>query len=219
MKNVVRILLLLLVLTASCGKGTTTDGVETIDTIPLLMTRIRQCSRLYTAECRVHKIVTHGDNLQIDGRLLHKDFAVDIPLGQRSVAIPIDATVKASIDFSDFSEANLRREDGKIEVVLPDPHLVLTSTRIDHQAIRQYVAMTRRQFSDAELSQYEQEGRQAIIRDLAHMGIIETARQGAAAVLVPLFQQLGFADEDITVTFRKNYGIRDIPSLLYKPTD
>ena len=36
-------------------------AVKAIDTVPMLITQVQQCAKLYTAEYRVHKIVTHDD--------------------------------------------------------------------------------------------------------------------------------------------------------------
>ena len=204
----------LLFMAVACRGGHDAGLPEVTDTLPLMIQQIRQCSKLYTAEYRVHKIVTHSDNVQLDGRLLHKDFNVDIPLGDRRVAIPIDATIKAYIDFSNFDESSVVRNGEDIEIILPDPRIVLTSTRIDHAAIRQYVPMLRSNFSDEELAAYERQGLQAIINDIAHMGIIETSRHSAAATLIPMLEQLGYGEEHITVTYRRHFGLRDIKMLV-----
>lgn len=214
MKRIALLLLLALAVLCSCGGREDRVEVEQVDTLSVLMTQIRQCSRLYSAEYMVRKIVTHDDNLQFSGEILQKDFSVDVPMSRRKVAIPISASVKAYIDFSDFSPDRVSRHDGKIEIFLPDPKIMLTATRIDHDAIRQYVPLIRSNFSDEELSHYEQQGRQAIINDIAHMGIIETARQSAASTLIPMLSELGYDEQDITITFRRDFGIRDIPSLI-----
>ncbi|MBQ8047133.1 MAG: DUF4230 domain-containing protein [Prevotella sp.] len=198
----------------SCDRKQAVSPAEHLDTIPVLTMHIQQCSRLYTAEYMVHKIVTHSDKLQIDGSIIHKDFNFDLPLGKRKIAIPIDASVKAYVDFEEFSEKDIKIDGENIEITLPDPKIALTSTRIDHQAIKQYVAITRSRFSDEELTLYEQRGRESIIEDIPHMGIIETARQSAASILVPMIKEMGFEEQHITVSFRKHFGIRDIPSLL-----
>ena len=41
--------------------------------------------------------------------------------------------------------------------------MVLTGTRIDHKKLKQYVSLTRSNYSDAELTQLEQQGRESII--------------------------------------------------------
>ena len=42
----------------------------------------------------------------------------------RKVAIPMDATLKAYVDFSGFSAKNVNRQGDKIEIILPDPKVM-----------------------------------------------------------------------------------------------
>ena len=187
---------------------------ERIDTIPMMVMQIQKCSRLYSAEYQLHKIITYHDSRKLKGSILSQDFRFDLPLGKRKIAIPIEATVKAYIDFSDFSEKNVSRHGDKIEIILPDPKVVLTSTRINHDEVKQYVAFLRRNFSDEELTSYEHEGREAIIQELPQLGIIEMARQSAASTLIPMIEQMGFSEGDVKITFRKNYSVNDFKTLL-----
>ena len=185
-----------------------------IDTVPMLIMQAQKCSKLYTAEYRVHKIVTHDDALRLKGSLLKKQFDIKLPMADRKIAIPIDAKLKAYIDFSDFSEKNIERDGKKITIVLPDPQVSMTSSKIDQKNVRQYVALTRSDFSDAELADYQQQGRKAIIESIPKMGILESAQRNAAKVLVPMLKELGYAEEDITIAFRKQYGPKDMFSIL-----
>ncbi len=193
-----------------------TDGsqptalMQGVDTVPLLITQVQQCSKLYTAEYRVHKIVTHDDVVRLKGTLLKRDFNIKMPLGDRKVAIPIDAKLKAYIDFSRFSEANIERQGRKITIILPDPQVTMTSSKIDQKNVKEYVSLTRAHFSDAELASFQQQGREAIIADIEKMGIIETAQANAAKVLVPMLTRLGYDEADITIAFRKDLKLDKI---------
>ena len=197
---------------------TKTAKTERVDTMQMLVMQVQKCSKLYTTEFHVHKIVTHDDQLALKGKLFSKDYNINLPLGKRKVAIPVDATMKAYVDFADFSKANVRRDSTHIEIVLPDPHIVLTSSRINHEDVKEYVALMRRDFTDDELANYEQQGRNAIIKDMANSDIIERARAGAANTLVPLLRQMGFEEEHITVTFRKDFTPKEIEQLIDKST-
>jgi hypothetical protein len=137
-----------------------------------------------------------------------------MPLGDRKIAIPMDATLKAYIDMSQFSEKNVEREDGKIIITLPDPQVVMTSSKIDQKNIKEYVGLVRSHFTDAEMTNYEQQGRAAIIETIPQLGIIPTAQENAARVLVPLIAQMGYEEKDIIIQFRKEYGLKDIQSLI-----
>ena len=176
-----------------CKDNGKTDDVQRkdIDTIPMMVQQIKECSRLYTAEYKVHKIVTHSDTTKISGKILGKEMSLSMPGGRRKVAIPIDATLKAYIDFADFSEDNVTRDGDMIRITLPNPHVVMTSSRIDHEGIKKYVSLIRRDFSDEELSHYEKQGRADIIADIPKLGILGSARRSAATQLLPIISMLG----------------------------
>lgn len=190
----------------NCGNGNEPGDTATarIDTIPYMMTRMQQVSRLNTAELKVHKIITHDDIMKLSGTVLGKELSVNIPAGKRKVAIPLYATIKASIDLTKLTADDFLRYGDKIEVLLPQPDVVITETHIDHEGIKQYVALTRSRFSDEELLSYERQGRAAIERDIPSMNITAVAKESAARQLVPIIQAMGFAEENITISFRND---------------
>ena len=195
------------------------DTPAAIDTIPTLITQVKKCSRLYTAEYKMHKIITHNDEVRAKGKILNHEYDVALPVGERKVAIPVDATIKAYIDFGDFSERNIKRNGRKMEILLPDPHVQLTASRINHGEIRKYVAMMRQNFSDAELANYEQQGRKAIINDIPRLDITDMAKESATKIIVPFFVGMGFNEEDITVTFRKDFTAKEIIRMVDPTTE
>lgn len=184
----------------SCGNSTGKDD-NVVDTIPMMVQQIKECSKLYTAEYHVHKIVTHSDTIKLKGKLMGNDVDMPLPGGKRKIAIPINATLKAYIDFSKVTEEDIHKDGSKIEIVLPQPEVILTASSIDHDAIKQQVSLLRSDFSDEELATYEQKGRQAILNDISHLGIQTTAQRSAAKLLIPIISQLGFKEEDVTITF------------------
>lgn len=199
----------------SCKGEAASDAEEPVDTLSMLVMQVQKCSRLYTTEYRVHKIVTYNDVVKLRGRLLSRDYNVQLPLGDRKVAIPMDATLKGYVDFSGFSAANVQRSaDGKIVITLPDPRVAMTDTKIDQKGIREYVSLTRAHFSDSELSAFEQQGRDAIIASIPQMGIIETARQSAARQIIPIVVGLGYREQDVTISFSRDFGAGDIRRLI-----
>mgnify|MGYP002852063729 CR=1 FL=1 len=192
---------------AACHDGSESrnDGITQsvgTDSLPSLVIQIQQCSRIYTTEYHIHKIITHDDVLRLRGNIMGRNVNIPLSIGDRKIAIPMDATLKAYVDMSQFSERNVERRDSIIIITLPDPQVELTSTRIDQQNIREYVGIVRSHFSDAEMSNYEQQGRQAIIESIPEMNIVATAQQHAAQVLIPLIHQTGFAEENIIIQFR-----------------
>ena len=193
----------LLFVMVSCkgGDANVEENVESVDTIPMMLQQIRQCSKLYTAEYKVHKIITHDDVVSLEGKALGKAFSLELPVGKRKVAIPLNATMKAYIDMSQIKDDDIKRDGEKIEIVLPKPHVVMTSSSIDHDGVKQYVAVLRKNFSDEELSNYEAQGRKAIIADIPKTNILEMAKTGAANLLIPIVSQMGFKQENVTITF------------------
>ena len=196
------------------GEKEQAHAYQAVDTLPMLIMQVQKCSKLYTAEYRVHKIITHDDALRLKGSVLQRQFNFKIPLADRKIAIPMDAKLKAYIDFSQFSERNIERDGDKITILLPDPQVTMTSSRIDQKHVKQYVALTRANFSDAELADYQQQGRAAIIAGIPEMGILETAQANAAKVLVPMLTAMGYKEENITIAYRKQYEAKDIMTLL-----
>lgn len=198
-------LLGLMLILSACGSHHQDDtkAVAT-DTIPML-TQLQSCARLYTTEYQIHTIVTHSDTTHISGRGILGSLRINLPMTSRHVAIPIDATVKGYVDMGKLSEQNIRKSGDKITVILPDPNIMLTATKVDHKQTKQFVKLFGRNFSDAELSSFERQGRDSIITTLPQTGIIENARINATRILVPLLQQLGYKEENITITFRKEF--------------
>ena len=197
--------------TASVTKGDasspTSDStaVTKEEKVGKLVEAVQKCSRLYCVEYKMHKIVTHDDELKLKGSVLGIDYDIPIPAGSRSIAIPIEATIKCYIDFSDFSEANVEYDGDRLEITLPDPQVELTSTKINHDDVQEYVALLRSKFSDAELSGYEKEGRDLIIKQIPSLKLAERSRVSASRILLPLLEQLDLGAEDIVITFRQGF--------------
>ncbi len=213
MKQILPFILFLAIIgmASSCSSEQTENAEPVVtDTLPSLIMQIQKTSRLYTTEYHIHKIVTHDDVVRLKGNFLSKDFDIPLPLGERKVAIPMDATLKAYIDFSDFSEKNIERHGDKITILLPDPKITLTSSKINQKEIKEYVGLTRSHFTDKELTNYEQQGRKAILDNVPNMGLIQTAQENAARVLVPMLTQMGYQEENITIAFRKNLSIQQL---------
>lgn len=205
---------MILVFSACSQKQPTEEKANVIDTIPVMVMQIQKCSRLYTAEAHVHKIITHDDQLDLKGSFMKKDFNIHIPGSNRKVAIPMDATIKAYVDFEGFSQKNVSRKGDKIEIILPDPKLVLTNSKIDHKAVKQYVSLTRSDFTDAELTKLEQQGRQSIINDIPNIDLMEQAQFSAANTLIPMLIDMGFKEENIKISFRKKFTLQDLKGFI-----
>ena len=199
------VLCLMLLIGFLIGSHRKTDKapVASIDTIPVLAQRISDCSRLYTAEYQLHKIVMYDDPAVVDGKLFNHDIHINLPLGTRCIAIPVTATAKAYIDMNRLTADNIHRHGDKVEIILPDPEVTLTATRIDHEGIMQEVSLLRSRFTDDDITTIQQQGRKDIINSLPSTDILADARQSAARQLIPIIVRMGFREENVTITFRR----------------
>lgn len=206
------IVLCLSLLSACRGEETKAEAVR-VDTLSLVM-QVKECARLYTAEYEVHKLVLKDDPLRVKGNLFQRAFDVKVPIGERKVMIPLDVTLKAYIDFTGFDEKNVLRSGDRIVVTLPDPRVVVISSRINHDEVKQFVSLTRSDYTSAELADFTRQGEDEILASVPQLGILEMARENAAHVLVPMLTRLGYDERNIVISFRKDFTTADMPLLL-----
>lgn len=179
------------------------------DSIGELVSRVRATDRLYTSEYQVHKLVSFDDVMRLRGSILGKKYDVRLPQGDRKVLIPVDAVIKGYIDFEGFSKDNVKVDSGRVTVILPDPAVELTSTKIDHRNIKEFVSLTRMSFTQAELSELERQGRAVIVASIPQMGIVDDARRSAYDVIAPMLMAMGYSPENITIEFRTRFTPED----------
>ena len=211
-----RIFFILFFLLFFIACGSDKEKVEAVvekkatDDIPMLVRDIRKCSRLYTSEYNIRKIVTYSDEPRLKGKVLGHEVDMKIPVGDRKIAIPMNVTLKGYIDFSDFSERNVRKEGERIIVTIPQPQVIVASSKIDQAGIKEYVSMMRSRFSDAELAEFEKQGRQSVINSIPRLDIKETAAVNAAKILIPMIVKMGYDEKMITIELRnEELGIRN----------
>lgn len=119
-KNLFCLLLCVVVLTITMGYllgrhyAKPKPVAAAVDTIPVLATRIAECSKLYTSEYELHKIILYDDPAAISGQFLNHDIHINLPLGKRRIAIPVKATAKAYVDMGQLTPANIRRYGDRI---------------------------------------------------------------------------------------------------------
>ena len=196
---------------ASCG-----DGHEAIrpqaatDTTAWLVMQVNRCSRLYTAEMQIHKLVTHSDDVRLKGRLLSSDYDMRLPVGDRKAVVPIDVTLKAYVDLGRFDSTCVARQGRRIVLTLPDPVVIVTASKVDHRGVRQYVDPLRSRYTDVELSDMARQGVDTIVSHIGRYGLTEAARQSATRTLVPLLTRMGYDEADITVRFRPDLTADDL---------
>lgn len=197
----------------SCSGEKTSDNVSRqVDTLSLILQSVRS-AKLFTAEYDIHKIVTKDDVFKVKGNVFEKKFDVNVPLGDRKILIPIDVTLKAYVDLAGFSERNIQRHGNHITLILPDPRVVVTSSKIDHYKVKQFVSLTRSDYTSAEINEFACQGEEAIIKTVPEMEILDRAQQNAAQVLIPMLMSLGYKEENIEIIFRKTFTQADMLQL------
>ena len=205
---------LLSVLFAACAQqdGDEPQTDERQEDTAGVAARIQQCSRLYTTEYRVHKIVACQSSREISGLGMSLNFDI---FGDRKIVIPMDATLKGYIDFSRFTASDIERQGQRIVITLPDPEVMMTATKVDQEGVKQFVTGFRDRFSDEEQTAFEAQGRQAIIDEIPNLHIEQSAREGAVRLLVPLLVQMGFQEQDIVINFRTDFSSSDLIRTLH----
>lgn len=209
-------LLAVLLFANGCGKGQRAadaakqDSAVATDTTAFLVSQAVRCARLYASEYHIHKLVRFSDESYLDGKLGGQTIHAKVSLGERKILIPIDATVKAYVDFAEFSAKNVERDARHITITLPDPKMEITATKIDNQGVRQYVDLTRSNFSDADILRLAKQGEDSISAHINRTDIMQRAQQSAAEVLLPILKRMGYADTDATVCFRSDLRPEEI---------
>lgn len=207
---------LLLLFLAGCGKKQMgqAEGKTDVDTLTVLATHISACSRLYTSQYDLRKILIYTDTTTLNGNFLNRQVKVNVPFSDRRIAIPVTATAKGYIDLGRLKKSDIVRQGDKLEIILPDPEIALTATAIDHAGVKQKVGLLRHRFSDEEVTDIQQKGRAELIKSLAQTNILEDAKENAARVIIPLAVQCGYREENVTVTFRKDFRNSDLQGLI-----
>lgn len=217
--SVLAVALILFLAVGSCSteekdnvsvENNATDNQDKLS-MPQLIQKIQKCSRLYSTEYKIHKIITHEDQkvLKIGG------MTIDIPLTDRHIAIPMDASIKAYVDMENFSERNIATNGTRIVITLPEPKIEVASTIVQHDKTQEHVAIARQNYSAKEQEDLHRQGLISITENAMSNGIIENARASVARTLVPMLQQMGYEDTNIEIRFSKqDYNLNDLPALL-----
>ena len=184
--------------------GCDTDDAATAEDVVM---RLQSTDRLYVTEYVVHKIITADDVKMLQGQVLNQKFKIRLPVGDRKIAIPMDAVIKAYVDFGSFSKSDVLITDSPrgIRISLPEPRVEMVSSKIDHKGIKEYTDLLRTSFSDAEMADLERQGRAAIMAAVPSMGIENTAKRNAREMLMPILMQAGFSADMISIDFKPSY--------------
>ena len=166
-----------------------------------VVNKIRQSDRMYVTECAVQNIITADDVRKIN--VGNMKFTTSI--GDRKIAIPMEAILKAYIDFDSLKTEDIiiSKEPRKLSIKLKSPKVEMTSSKINHNDIKQFASILRSSFSDKEMTYFENQGREAILASIPTLGIGGRAEKNAREVLIPMFMQFGFDSKEIEIEFKK----------------
>lgn len=175
------------------------EQVELGSDMDQLIFRIQNCSRLYTTEYQIHKIITHEDETQLN----MVGLKLTLPMTDRHIAIPMDATLKAYVDLGGFTQQNIQTDGKYIQITLPDPHIELTSTLIDHDNTMSHNSFFSSKYTAKEQEALHRKGLNSIAQNILNSQILENARLSAARTLIPLITRMGYEEENIRINFSK----------------
>ena len=183
----------IVLLLASCTTRDT-DNPETI------VSQLKS-NKLFVSEYVIHKLITDND---LNTFNITKNTSIDLSIGDRKIAIPMDAVLKAYIDFDSLSVNDIYTDGKSLSIRLKKPTVELTSSKIDHMAIREYTGIFRFKFSDEEMTELERQGRESIIASIPEMGITITAEENARELLIPILMRSGFDADKIHIEFKND---------------
>lgn len=167
-----------------------------VDTMAVMVMQVQRCSKLYTTEYRVHKVLTHDDKLEMKGKLAGHDYNIPVPLGKRKVAIPIDATIKAYIDFASFSSDNVQRDSTHIRITLP-PVRLLDQSFIDETRTRSFIESGKWSHKDRE--QMYRRADAMMRRRCLTPANIRNAQQNAKEQFRSMLQSMGYENVKVEI--------------------
>lgn len=167
----------------------TEDNFDITTSSKSVIKELRELNRLETASFTIEKVIDAGTNGNTFQEVLFGDRILLIAHGE----------VIAGFDLSKLEEENVRIEENKLTLTLPEPQILLT--RLDNEQTRVYdrqLGLLTRGSDDL-----ESEARQAAeeeIREAACNGdILDEASKNARSQLTALFKTLGFASVVVEV--------------------
>ena len=107
-----------------------------------------------------------------------------------------------------------RRSEKGIVVTLPNPKVIVSSSKIDEKGIRQYIDLTRSRYSSAEVVAFAKQGEDSIVKHLDQTDILKSAERSAAQVLLPMLHRMGYDESQVVIRFDKNPTPQNVESLI-----
>ncbi len=185
-----------------CVLFTACESTQPTKKLPAeVINSIQACSKIYTSEFQVNKIIIYRDSKHFKSKVVNWEMDITLPGGERMIAIPTKATLKSYVDLAMLNPQHISFHKDSLYVQLPSPKIEITSTQIQHDEIRSEVGAFRSEHNDEELTAIQKELREAIIQDIPKLGIIEEAQKSATRTLSSLLGNFGFDTAKINITF------------------
>lgn len=178
-----------------------------------VITAIRSRSTLYTAEAKSHKTMTYSSSSKLSFNFLGIDKDVSLPFSKTEATIPVTVTYKAGINMQQITDDNIRisqypgseRHGGVVVITLPDPVIVETAVRVDHENESMKKEFLGKGLTYEQYQKLVRQAKQEAWEDLSEddmRAIVETAKVSATDIIIPRLRALGFTD--ITVQYRQD---------------
>jgi Protein of unknown function (DUF4230) len=177
------VILFFALLFCSCGKGDRLRKQEILG--------LREMNELATVEYTVTRIIKATDD------------QTWWKFGDRKILMNCKATLKAGIDLSQLTEADITIEGKRVEVRLPPAKLqTINILPQDLQVAYEEVGVFRSSFTEREREILAARAQQQMEASAEEIGILTEAEKNAALTMRKILQGMGY--EDITVTSMRN---------------
>ena len=150
---------------------------------------LREMSELATVEYTVTKIVKASDD-----QTWYK-------FGDRKILMSCKASIKAGIDLSQITEANVKIDGKQIEMVLPRAHVISLNMKPEDIRVEyQETGFFRDKFAIEERDDLMKQGETQIRNSTEAMGVLQTAETNATLVMSNYLKSLGYQKINIRYT-------------------
>ena len=153
------------------------------------LSEMSEFTELGTVEYTISKIIKANDN----------SFYT---IGDRKILFSCKATMKAGIDLSNFSPANVKIEKGNNSVVINLPKAKVLSFNMPAEKVQleyEKVGLMRSNFTVENRNDLLKQAEEAIIADAENLGILKDAEKNAKLFFEALLAQVGF--DNITINY------------------
>lgn len=160
--------------------------------------RVQALNELSTAEAYTKVIIERQDN-----QLFGKEIGLNLPGTKRQLLVVVPGAVRAGIDFSQVTEADIKVDDANktATLTLPMPQF-LGGPEIffDQVEVFSYEGLFREKADITEAYELAETAKEMMIEETMGQGILQLAEENAAKSVQEMFQ---LVDYDVQVEFKE----------------